>query len=83
MLFRSIGQDFDTTSLQHELITGHGKSVPFILKPQGEAAAAEISGSVTLEAIQVGGASETVAVSSVTLDVDGQPEFTWNDPVAG
>lgn len=79
----NIGQDFDTTSLQHALIEGHGTSVPFELQPLGASAAAEITGSVTLEAIQIGGAAETVAVSSVTLDVDGQPAFTWNEPAAG
>jgi hypothetical protein len=76
----NLGQDFDTAGLTHELITGHGTSVPFILKPLGASDAAEITGSVTLEAVQVGGGSETIAVSAVTLDVDGQPEFIWNTP---
>jgi hypothetical protein len=77
----NLGQDFDVTSLQHELIEGHGTVVPFILQPQGASAAAKIEGFVTLEAVQVGGASETVAVAPVTLDVEGQPSFTWNEPV--
>ena len=76
----NLGQDFDTTGLTHELIEGHGTSVPFTLKPLGDSDAAEISGSVTLEAVQVGGGAETIAVSSVTLDVDGQPTFVWNVP---
>jgi hypothetical protein len=76
----NLGQDFDTAGLTHELIEGHGTTVPFILKPLGATDAAEITGSVTLEAVQVGGGSETIAVSSVTLDVEGQPSFTWNTP---
>lgn len=77
----NLGQDFDTAGLTHELIEGHGTTVPFILKPLGASDAAEISGSVTLEAVQVGGGSETIAVSSVTLDVSGQPTFVWSDAV--
>ena len=75
----NLGQDFDTAGLTHELIEGHGTTVPFVLKPQA-GDAAEITGSVTLEAVQVGGGSETIAVSSVTLDVEGQPSFVWNTP---
>jgi hypothetical protein len=78
----NLGQDFDTTGLTHELIAGHGTSVPFTLKPLGASDAAEISGSVTLEAVQVGGGSETIATSAVTLDVDGQPTFVWSGEVA-
>jgi hypothetical protein len=33
---------------------------------------------VTLEAVQIGGGAETIAVSGVTLDVEGQPVFTWS-----
>jgi hypothetical protein len=73
----NLGQDFDTAGLTHELIEGHGTTVPFILKPNA-GDTAEITGSVTLEAVQVGGGSETIAVSSVTLDVSGQPVFVWN-----
>ena len=76
----NLGQDFDTTGLQHALIEGHGTVVPFTLKPLGESDTASISGSVTLEAVQVGGGSETIAVASVTLDVSGQPAFAWNTP---
>jgi hypothetical protein len=73
----NLGQDFDTTGLTHELIEGHGTTVAFELTPAaGETA--KVTGSVTLEAVQIGGASETIAVSSVTLDVEGQPIFTWN-----
>lgn len=74
----NVGQDFDTAGLTHELIEGHGTSVPFTLKPLGTSDAAEISGNVTLEALQVGGGSETIATSGVTLDVDGQPTFVWS-----
>lgn len=77
----NLGQDFDTAGLTHELIAGHGTTVPFTLKPTGTSDTAEIAGSVTLEAVQVGGGSETIAVSSVTLDVSGQPEFTWNSGI--
>lgn len=73
----NVGQDFDTTGLTHELIEGHGTTVPFILQPQA-GDTAKVEGFVTLEAVQVGGASETIAVSPVTLDVEGQPAFTWN-----
>jgi hypothetical protein len=76
----NLGQDFDTAGLTHELIEGHGTTVPFILKPLGASDAAEITGNVTLEAVQVGGGSATIAVSSVTLDVEGQPSFVWNVP---
>lgn len=76
----NLGQDFDTAGLTYELIEGHGTVVPFTLKPLGASDAAEITGSVTLEAVQVGGGSETIAVSTVTLDVEGQPVFTWNTP---
>jgi len=76
----NLGQDFDTAGLTHELIEGHGTTVPFTLKPLGASDTAEITGSVTLEAVQVGGGAETIAVSSVTLDVDGQPTFVWNVP---
>lgn len=74
----NLGQDFDTTSLTHALIEGHGSTVPFILQPLGESDTAKIAGSVTLEAVQVGGAGKSIATSGVTLDVDGQPEFTWS-----
>lgn len=74
----NLGQDFDTAGLTHALIEGHGTSVPFSLKPLGESDAAEIAGSVTLEAVQLGGAAEAIATSGVTLDVDGQPVFTWS-----
>lgn len=77
----NLGQDFDTAGLTHELIEGHGTTVPFTLKPLGTADAASISGNVTLEAVQVGGGSETIAVSGVTLDVEGQPVFVWSAAV--
>ena len=77
----NLGQDFDTAGLTHELIEGHGTTVPFILQPLGSTDTAKIEGEVTLEAVQVGGGSETIAVSAVTLDVSGQPEFTWSTGV--
>jgi hypothetical protein len=73
----NLGQDFDTTGLTHELIEGHGTTVPFILSPNGSSDTAKIEGFVTLEAVQLGGASQAVATSSITLDVEGQPAFTW------
>lgn len=73
----NLGQDFDTTSLTHALIEGHGEVVPFILQPLGESSAAKIAGNLTLEAVQIGGTAETIATSGVTLDVEGQPVFTW------
>lgn len=73
----NLGQDFDTAGLTHELITNHGESVPFILAPNGASDTAKIEGFVTLEAVQVGGASASLATSGVTLDVSGQPVFTW------
>ena len=76
----NLGQDFDNTGLLHELIENHGTSVPFILSPNGVSGVAKIEGFVTLEAGAIGGASEAIATSAVTLDVDGQPDFTWNDP---
>lgn len=74
----NLGQDFDTTGLQHALIDGHGSTVPFILKPLGASDAAEITGSVTLEAVQVGGTGEEVGTAAVTLGVSGQPVFVWS-----
>lgn len=76
----NLGQDFDNTGLLHELIENHGKSVPFVLRPKGTAGVAKVEGFVTLEAGAIGGASEAIATSAVTLDVDGQPTFTWNVP---
>lgn len=76
------GQSFDRASLTAQLITRHGESVPFILTPQS-GSLAKIEGSVTLEAVQVGGAAEAVATSGVSLDVDAQPKFTWNGEPAG
>lgn len=76
----NVGQDFDNTGLLHELIENHGQQVPFILKPLGASGVAQITGTVTLEAAQAGGGAETIATSGVTLDVEDQPEFTWNDP---
>lgn len=73
----NVGQSFDKASLTAKLIEGHGTEVPFVLTPQGAGSVAKIEGVVTLEAMQVGGASEAVAVSGVTLDVSGQPKFTW------
>lgn len=76
----NLGQDFDNSGLLHELIENHGETVPFILSPNGSSDVAKIEGFVTLEAAQAGGASEAIATSAVTLDVDGQPTFTWNTP---
>ena len=78
----NLGQDFDRAGLAAQLIERHGESVPFILTPEGSGAA-QIAGNVTLEAAQFGGASEAVATSAVTLDVDGQPQFTWRESAAG
>lgn len=77
----NLGQDFDVTGLTHALIDGHGETVPFILQPLGATDAAKISGSVTLEAVQLGGASEAIATSGVTLDVEGAPVFVWSTGV--
>lgn len=77
----NVGQDFDRAGLTHKLITDHGKEVPFTLLPNGESDTAAITGLVTLEAHQLGGGAETIATASVTLDVSGQPEFTWADTV--
>lgn len=77
VLTLNLGQDFDKASLIAQLIDRHGESVPFTLLPEGDTLAAKVEGTVTLEAGQIGGASETVATSSVSLDVDGQPAFTW------
>lgn len=74
----NVGQDFDTTGLMHELIEGHGEERTFTLQPLGASDLAKIEGTVTLEAVQVGGGSETIAASGVTLDVSGQPVFTWS-----
>lgn len=74
----TFGQDFDDKGLLHELITRHGEEVPFTLNPLGDEAVAEITGLVTLEAGAVGAAAKTIAASTVTLDVNGQPAFTWN-----
>lgn len=73
----NLGQDFDKAGLSAQLIDRHGEAVPFTLSPEGESAASQITGTVVLEAGQLGGASATVATTSVTLDVDGQPSFTW------
>lgn len=78
VLTLNVGQDFDKASLTAQLITRHGQNVPFVLTPQ-DGAVAKIEGTVTLEAVQVGGASEAVATSGVSLDVDGQPKWTWNE----
>ncbi len=78
----NVGQDFDRASLTHKLITDHGKEVTFSLMPNGESDTAAITGSVVLEAAQVGGGAETIAVASVTLDVSGQPEFVWAETPA-
>lgn len=82
VLTLNVGQSFDKASLTAKLIEGHGTNVPFILTPEGEGSVAKISGSVTLEAMQLGGASEAVASSGVSLDVDGQPEFAWRTAAA-
>jgi hypothetical protein len=74
----NVGQDFDTEGLMHELIEGHGETRTFKLQPLGSGDLAKIEGTVTLEAVQVGGGAETIAVSGVTLDVEGQPVFTWS-----
>ena len=77
----NLGQDFDSTGLMHELITKHGEEVPFTLTPVGSGTdVAEITGFVTLEAVAVGAAANVIATSAVTLDVNGQPVFTWNTP---
>lgn len=74
----NLGQDFDKSSLSAQLIERHGEQVPFILEPEGEGStASKITGIVTLEAGQLGGAAAAVATASVTLDVDEQPAFTW------
>lgn len=77
VLTLNVGQSFDKASLTAKLIDGHGTNVPFILTPEGSGSVASITGVVTLEAMQLGGASEAVAASGVTLDVDGQPGFVW------
>lgn len=77
----NIGQNFDKAGLSHKLIVDHGKEVAFTLKPNGESDAAAITGTVVLEAHQLGGAAETIATASVTLDVSGQPEFVWAETV--
>ena len=73
------GQDFDSTGLSHELLTKHGQEVDFTINPLGAGELAEITGKVTLEAGAIGGAAKTIAASTVTLDVNGQPDFTWNE----
>lgn len=78
----NIGQNFDRAGLSHKLITDHGKEVAFTLKPNGEGDTASITGTVVLEAHQLGGAAETIATASVTLDVSGQPEFVWAETAA-
>lgn len=77
----NLGQDFDLTGLQHALIDGHGDTVPFTLKPLGASDTASIAGTVTLEAVQVGGTGEEIGTASVTLGVEGQPVFTWSAAV--
>lgn len=76
----NVGQSFNKAGLTAQLIQNHGKRVPFKLQPEGaDAAASVITGFVTLEAGAIGGGAETVATASLTLDVDGQPDFTWRD----
>lgn len=74
----NVGQDFDKAGLSAQLIQRHGESVTFELSP-ASGSVEKITGSVTLEAGQFGGASEAVATAAVTLDVDGQPVFAWRD----
>lgn len=71
------GQSFDRAGLTAQLIERHGESVPFVLTPTS-GAASKIEGEVVLEAGQIGGGAEGVATAGVTLDVNGQPKFTWN-----
>lgn len=74
----NLGQSFDRAGLTAKLIADHGKTVPFTLQPQGVGTGlASVTGKVLLEAGQIGGGAETVAVASVTLDIDDQPVFTW------
>lgn len=77
VLTLNVGQSFDRASLTAQLIERHGENVPFVLTPRS-GSLAKVEGTVTLEAIQVGGASEAVATSGVSLDVSGQPKFSWN-----
>lgn len=77
----NVGQDFDKAGLSHKLITDHGAEVAFVLKPNGESSTASITGTVVLEAHQIGGTAETIATASVTLDVSGQPTFVWAETV--
>lgn len=76
VLTLNLGQSFDTTALSAQLIQNHGKQLPFTITPEGSGVA-KITGTVTMEAGQLGGASEAVATASVTLDVENQPAFTW------
>lgn len=76
VLTLNLGQSFDKAALSAQLIDNHGKQLPFTLTPEG-GGVAKVTGTVTLEAGQLGGASEAVATASVTLDVDNQPVFTW------
>lgn len=78
----NVGQSFDRAGLTAQLIENHGKAVPFTLTP-ASGAAAKIEGTVVLEASQIGGGSEDVATAGVTLDINGQPDFTWNTESAG
>lgn len=76
----SVGQDFDKASLTAQLIQKHGQVVPFELRPNGTATtAAKISGNVMLLAGAIGGAAEGVAASTVSLPVEDQPAFVWNN----
>lgn len=78
VLTLNLGQSFDKAALSAQLIDNHGKQLPFTVTPEGSGLA-KVTGTVTMEAGQLGGASEAVATASVTLDVENQPVFTWRE----
>lgn len=79
----NLGQSFNRAGLTAQLIDRHGESVDFVLQPEGpDAAASKITGRVVLQAGAVGAGAQTIATASVSLSVDGQPEFTWREDSA-
>lgn len=79
VLTLNLGQSFDKAALSAQLIEQHGKKLPFTISPEGESGVSKVTGTVLMEAAQVGGASEGIATASVTLDVENQPVFAWRD----
>lgn len=72
VLSLDFAQDYVTAaSLSNYAFDNHGKPVAFTLKPQTNAAVKGFSGTVAIEATNIGGTGQAEAVSSVNWDCVG------------